>query len=86
MPTAATLVCHQSWLFAAWSNGQYFLRLPPALSAGGQVNTLALIHSRRSGRNRRERNAGLSATGAWIRIAVGDWRGLRLIRTYRKVS
>jgi hypothetical protein len=22
--------------------------------------------------NRRERNAGLSATGAWIRIAVGD--------------
>jgi hypothetical protein len=74
VPTAATLVRHQSWLSDAWSNGQYFLPLPPALSPGGQVNTLALIHTRRSGCNRRERNAGLSATGAWIRIAVGEAR------------
>jgi hypothetical protein len=27
---------------------------------------------KRSGCNRRERKAGLSATGAWLRIAVGD--------------
>ena len=47
VPTAATLICHQSSLSAGRSNGQDFLHRTPALAACGEVNTLALIQGTR---------------------------------------
>ena len=51
------------------------------VAMGPQEKSWRLVFLRllikRSGCNRRERKAGLSATGAWLRIAVGDGKPRR---------